>query len=70
MAPPAAHAWQTNAWPRAAASPQWLRQVAGQQGCAVACRVQVMDANKDGYISFDEFAKWWATRKQRTPVSA
>jgi Ca2+-binding EF-hand superfamily protein len=29
-----------------------------------------MDANKDGYISFDEFAKWWATRKQRTPVSA
>jgi Ca2+-binding EF-hand superfamily protein len=26
--------------------------------------LQVMDANKDGFITFDEFATWWAARKK------
>lgn len=25
--------------------------------------MEVMDTNKDGYITFDEFAKWWSSRK-------
>jgi hypothetical protein len=26
--------------------------------------LQVMDANKDGFITFDEFATWWSARKK------
>jgi hypothetical protein len=22
-----------------------------------------MDSNKDGFIAFDEFARWWSSRK-------
>lgn len=25
--------------------------------------LQVMDVNKDGFITFEEFAKWWGARK-------
>eukprot|EP00877_Chromochloris_zofingiensis_P010488 jgi/Chrzof1/5693/Cz16g12010.t1 len=32
--------------------------------------LEVMDNNKDGYIEFDEFVKWWAERKGRVPVSS
>jgi hypothetical protein len=32
--------------------------------CPLLCHaVQVMDTNKDGFITFDEFAKWWSTCK-------
>jgi hypothetical protein len=30
--------------------------------CPCCCH-QAIDANKDGYIRFDEFATWWAVRK-------
>uniref|UniRef100_A0A383WDY0 EF-hand domain-containing protein n=1 Tax=Tetradesmus obliquus TaxID=3088 RepID=A0A383WDY0_TETOB len=26
--------------------------------------MEIMDANKDGFITFDEFATWWAARKK------
>jgi hypothetical protein len=29
-----------------------------------------MDSNKDGFITFEEFAKWWATRKSPAKQAA
>ncbi|KAF6252558.1 hypothetical protein COO60DRAFT_1552594 [Scenedesmus sp. NREL 46B-D3] len=26
--------------------------------------MEVMDVNKDGFITFDEFATWWSARKK------
>jgi hypothetical protein len=41
-----------------------LSQLTSAHCCAaLCCAVQVMDTNKDGYITFDEFAKWWSSRK-------
>lgn len=34
------------------------------------CCCQVMDSNKDGFIAFDEFAKWWSSRKAPKPAAA
>lgn len=37
---------------------------------AAVCWCQVMDSNKDGFIAFDEFAKWWSSRKAPKPAAA